>query len=407
MSVTGRISRQQVVVLAVCVAIFALGQFHRASGSVFTPILMQRFALPAATIGGLVSAMFLATIVAQLPFGALLDRSGPRRLLALCMAIVSVGTVVFALAGGFGAAVVSRVLIGIGLASMGAATHVIIARNFAPRDFGYFSGLVVTLGGVGGLMGTYPLALALERVAWPVVFGTVAALTAVLAVLIFRAVPHVPKPEGDAEEEVGGYLSLLRQKEFLKVLALGVVTFAPITTITGLWGGPYLQQVAGMSPEGAGAVLLLLFVATIAGGVSFGMLDRRAKSRKRVILVSAGLSAASLLVLALLERPGVVVTVALLLAMVFFQHFYVPLGAHMRRLVPDHMLGRGSTLLTLFAVAMIPVMQVGFGMILDWAEVMGWDLQDRYRLAFAAIGGMIVLSTVVYSTVRTADDDVV
>ena len=89
----------------------------------------------------------------------------------------------------------------------------------------------------------------------------------------------------------------------------------------------------------------------------------------------------------------------------FCQHFYVPLGAHMRRLVPDHMLGRASTLLTFCAVAMIPIMQIGFGVILDWGEAMGWEEQDRYRLGFAAIGMLIVLSGIVYATARAADED--
>jgi len=243
-------SRRHFIVLSVCVGIFALGQFHRASGSVFTPILMDRFALSAATIGGLVSVMYFATI------------------------------------------------------------HVIIARNFKEDDFGYVSGLVVTLGGVGGLLGTYPLALALERAAWPWVFGLISILTLLDQI---------------------GFLGLLRQKEFLKILAMSLMTYAPITTITGLWGGPYLQDVAGLSPERAGAVLLLLFAATIVGGFVFGLLDKRAASRKRVILIAVGLSTASLAVLAALDRPNTIVGVGLLLVMVFCQQFYVPLGAHMRK----------------------------------------------------------------------------
>jgi len=153
-------TRRRVVVLAVCVSIFALGQFHRASGAVFSPILMERFAASAATVGGLVSAMFLATVVAQAPFGLLLDRFGPRYVVAGCMSMIAAGAAVFALGETFEALVASRVMIGIGSASMGAATHVIIARNFPARDFGYVSGLVVTIGGVGGLLGSYPLSVA-------------------------------------------------------------------------------------------------------------------------------------------------------------------------------------------------------------------------------------------------------
>ena len=139
-------TRRRIIVLAVCVGIFALGQFHRASGAVFSPILMERFDASAATIGGLVSAMFLATVVAQTPFGALLDRFGPRFVVAGCMSLIAAGAAVFALGETFEALLASRIMIGVGAASMGAASHVIIARAFPARDFGYISGLVVTLG---------------------------------------------------------------------------------------------------------------------------------------------------------------------------------------------------------------------------------------------------------------------
>ena len=398
-------SRQQWIVLLVCVAIFALGQFHRASGSVFTPILMERFLLSASMIGGLVSAMFFATIAVQVPFGVALDRIGPRRVLGACILIIAAGTALFAFAQGFDLTVLSRVLIGIGMASMGAATHVIIARNFTARDFGYVSGLVVTLGGVGGLLGTYPLAVSLERVPWPVVFGVVSALTLALAFAVFRAVPTQTKSAQEADDETtsAGYIWLLRQPEFLKILTLGVVSFAPITTITGLWGGPFLQDAIGFSADTAGAVLLLLFVATITAGYVFGRLDRAARSRKRVILIAATLSASCLFLLAAWEEPGALVSVVLLLIMVYCQQFYIPLGAHMRGFVPDHMLGRASTALSLVSVAAIPAMQIAFGAVLDLSASLGGTIQEQYRAAFGVMGAVIVVCACVYSTARHAN----
>jgi len=309
-------SRKQITILLACVGIFALGQFHRASGGIFTPILVERFALSAA---------------------------GPRIVLTWCILLIAFGTILFALNHSYELSFLSRILIGVGLASMGAATHIIIARNFTAEDFGYVSGLVVTLGGIGGLLGTYPLAIALERLPWGLVFGIATAVSVLLAALVFGAIKaDIPRVEqSDTIASQGGYLALLRQSEFLKILMLGLVTFAPIVTITGLWGGPFLQDVANFSAEGAGAVL--------------------SSSRKWLILTAVGLSSLSLFSLAALDGLGAYPMVFILLAMVFFQQFYIPLGAHMRKYVPDDMLGRASTLLSLVSVAAIPAMQIGFG----------------------------------------------
>lgn len=42
------------------------------------PILMDQFVLSAVIVGGLVSAMLFATILAQVPFGVALERKGSR-----------------------------------------------------------------------------------------------------------------------------------------------------------------------------------------------------------------------------------------------------------------------------------------------------------------------------------------
>lgn len=386
-------SRTQWLTLGICAAIFALGQFHRASGSIYAPILIDRFAVSATLIGALVSAMFLANIAAQLPFGAALDRLGARRVLPMCLALIGAGTALFAVAGSVEGLVAARIAIGIGSAAMGAASHVIIASAFPARDFGLVSGLVVTLGGVGGLLGTYPLALALERLPWGVIFGSVAAVTLLLAAVM----PRLIAPQASAPEAAsGGFMALLTLPRFRRILALAFVTYAPIVTITGLWGGPYLQQVTGLGPEAAGAVLFFLFGATIVGGFVFGVMDRRIDKRGRLIGLSAAASIACLCALALLPAPPAPLAIALLLGMVFAQQFYIPLGADMRDAVPDGMLGRASSLFTLVAVSAIPAHQFGFGLVLDLAAAAGVDSAAQFRAGFAAMAGLITLCTAGY-----------
>lgn len=393
---------RQLIVLAVCVAIFALGQFHRASGSIFTPLLMEQFALTAAVVAGLVSAMFFATIAAQMPFGWALDRLGPRPVLTLSILLVALGTLLFALAGSYAQVLAARILIGVGLASMGAASHVIIARNFPAADFGYMSGLVVTLGGIGGLLGTFPLAFALERAPWGGVFGGVALVTLGLSFVVFKAVrPAAPVRKSgsqgtDAGARAGGYLELLKLPGFRAILALSIVTYAPITTVTGLWGGPFLQDTLGFSPEAAGGTLSVLFAATILGGYFFGLLDRHAPSRRSVILGGAGMSVLCLAALAVLPGQGSLLPVMLLLSMVLAQQFYVPLGAQMRHAVPDHLLGRASTLFNLLAVAAIPLLQLGFGAVLDACAAAGWSEAAQFRAAFGVMGAVIGLCLLGY-----------
>lgn len=392
-------------VIALCAAIFALGQFHRAAGSVFTPILIEQFAASATVISGLVSAMFLAAVLTQLPLGAALDRYGPRRMLCLSVSIVALGTGVFAVGTSYEALLIGRVTIGFGTAVLGASIHVLVSATFPRREFGYVNGMVITLGSSGGIIGTYPLALALSRFDWALVFGVATIFALVLVAVIFRSVPPIQNKQPQAQlGQPSGYIDLLRLSEVRKILTLGLVTFAPMTTITGIWGGPFLQTVMGFSSEDAGLILLTLFGGSVVAAFLFGHLDRLISRRKVMILTAASTSTVCLALLALLPSPGPLVTIALLLAVIFCQTFYIPLGAHMRKVVPFEMVGRASILLSLVGVAAIPAMQTGFGAILDLARSAGFGVVDQVRFSFGAMGATMAVCAAVYAFAREADD---
>ena len=123
--------------IALLVAVFALGQFHRASGAVFSPILIDERGLSASAIGALVSAMFFASIAAQTPFGSALDRFGPARVLGAALLLAALGTIVFAFGESYETLFVARALIGAGLAASAGAQAVILAQSVPDRDYGY------------------------------------------------------------------------------------------------------------------------------------------------------------------------------------------------------------------------------------------------------------------------------
>ncbi len=371
----------------------------------FTPILIDQFAVSATVISGLVSAMFLAAVLTQLPLGAALDQYGPRRMLCLSVSVVAIGTGLFAIGTNYETLLVGRIVIGFGTAVLSASVHVLVATTFPRREFGYVNGMVITLGSSGGILGTYPLALALSRFDWALVFGVAALFALILVAVIFRAVPPIPKRQPTAQsDQPSGYMDLLRLSEVRKILALGLVTFAPMTTITGIWGGPFLQTAMGFSTDGAGLVLLTLFGGSVVAAFLFGHLDRLISRRKAMILTAASTSTVCLALLALLPSPGPVATVALLMAVIFCQTFYIPLGAHMRKIVPIEMVGRASILLSLVGVAAIPVMQTGFATILDLARSAGFDVVDQFRFSFGAMGLTMAICAAVYAFAREADD---
>ncbi len=395
-----------IFIVVTCVALFALGQFHRASGSVFSPILIERLSLTGTAIGILAGAMFFANIIAQTPLGAALDRFGARRMVTLGVFLTAVGTVWFAVADGYWSLLSARALIGFGLTVTGPGINVVIARYYPAKQFGFMMGLIGALGGVGGLLGTFPLSLALSNFAWTSVFLFVALITALLMAMIllsFESPGPAVKEEGN-EGSPQGYLDLLKSAEIWKILILGTCTFAPITAITGLWGGPYFETVHQATSDVYGGIMFFLFSASITASLVFGVLDRVMKSRKKLILTSVIVSTFCLSVLATIPNPSIYLAATLLFAMVFCQQFYIALWAHLRKVVPQAVLGRATTLILLASVGAIPTMQTLIGMIIDLTLYLGTDIQQSYRAAFAFMALCIALTGFVYSKTKMANN---
>jgi sugar phosphate permease len=274
--------------------------------------------------------------------------------------------------------------------------YMLLARNFPADQFGFLNGLMVTLGGIGGLAATYPLAFVIEKFGWTSVFVGLALFTAALALVIFATAQKEPKDKPDTPTEKITYFSLLQNKKLRPVLIMAFVTFAPITCITGLWGGPYFIAVHDLTLSQTGLFQALFFGATMTSGTIFGLIDKYASvSRYAVILTASGISILCLLAITLADNLPLYPAVILLFVMVFSQQFYVPLIAQLRNVVPDAAIGRATSLYTIIAVAAIPIFQTLFGIVIGHTDTL--DPESSYQIAFGMMALLILLPSVAFA----------
>ena len=103
---------------------YFLSFFFRNVNAVISKDLAGEFALSSADLGFLTSMYLLAFAAFQLPLGVLLDRYGPRRVVATLLCVAAAGALVFGLARDFTTLSIGRALIGLGVSGglMGAIT---------------------------------------------------------------------------------------------------------------------------------------------------------------------------------------------------------------------------------------------------------------------------------------------
>src|SRR5438067_13043021 len=102
-----------------------------------------------------------------------------------------------------------------------------------------------------------------------------------------------------------GLLEVLRKPRLKPILALNFFNYACTFTVQGLWGGPFLREVHGLTPIEAGNVLLSAVIAYQLGMLSFGPLDRVLDTRKWIAIAGSLVIVSILATLAIASRPPI------------------------------------------------------------------------------------------------------
>jgi MFS family permease len=346
---------------------YFLSFFFRNVNAVISKDLAGEFALSSADLGFLTSMYLLAFAAFQLPLGVLLDRYGPRRVVATLLCVAAAGALVFGLARDFTTLSIGRALIGLGVSGglMGAIKA--FTLWFPLPRLALLSGLYLAAGGIGGLAATAPAEALLGPLGWRTLFFLLAALSVGAALLIFLVVPEKKLPGEGAtlRNQIAGFGQIFASAAFWRIAAPLVVCHAGYLALQGLWLGPWLYDVAGQARPAVAYYLLVTALAYTVGSVFFGVssdsLVRAGISRLTVF--KAGLSV-SLVMFALLAA-GVHTGLGAILAAYGFCTIAAALAyALLTPLFPPEMTGRVNTASNVLMFGCSFAFQWGVGAVL-------------------------------------------
>ena len=283
--------RRGLIIVATLATAYVASHFFRASNVTIGLDLMRDLAIGPEALGALTGAFFFGFAAMQIPCGFFFDRFGPRYTVVGMLIVASLGGALFTLAPSWPVLLTGRALMGAGCGVMLIGSMVVISRWFPPDRFSTLTAMVLSIGLLGNLAATTPLAWASEAVGWRAVFGAVVVFTALATIAIWLVVRDAPpghpflsrkvEPSG---EMLRGMLEVLRNPRLKPILALNFCNYACTFTVQGLWGGAFLREVHGLSPIAAGNVLLCAVIAYQAGMLAFGPLDRRLDTRKGIAI---------------------------------------------------------------------------------------------------------------------------
>ncbi len=359
---------------------YVLSQFYRAFLAVLTEILEVDIGASPEALATASGFWFLAFAAMQLPVGWALDRVGPRRTVSVLLLIGGAG----------GAAVLPwrrrlricrlRCCFGVGCSPVLMASYYIFARVYSPGVFATLAAVILGVGSVGNLASALPTTLAVEAIGWRSVLWIMAGVSAATAAGLFVMVRD---PERVLSDEKGSVLDLLKMPALWLIFPLMFFQYVPAAGLRGLWIGPYFTDVFGAGAGPVGNVTLIMGAAMIAGTFFYGPLDRILGTRKWVIVGGNVMSLVAITALAMLPHDVMWRAVVLVAAVGFFGASFPVMMAHGRSFYPPHLVGRGVTLMNLFGIGGVGVIQVFSGKVYTMAEGAERGAQFPYQVLFS------------------------
>ena len=390
---------------------YVASQFFRVSNAVIAPELMSELAIEPEAMGAVTGAFFLTFGIMQLPTGIALDRFGPRRTMSVYLVLAAIGSALFAIGSDTGTLALARALIGVGCAAGLMGAMVAISRWYPPHRFASMSSLLFSVGGIGTLIATTPLALMTEMIGWRGAFWLMAGVTLLLSIALYVVVRDRPAPAepseqpGHKEESIaeifGGLRAVLANRGIWHCSALQFANYATVLAITGLWAGPYLNDVFGLDGVLRGNLLMLINVCTLIGVMAYSQIERLVDSRRSTIVAGMLVSSTVLLILAWLPFPPLWLAVTLLSVFAFSSSVVMLIHAHARAMLPDRLIGRGLTVQNLAVFLGVAFMQWAGGRIIGSFELFqGATSEHAYQAVFAFFGACAIVATLIYMPIR-------
>ena len=379
---------------------YVLSQFFRAFLAVLTGPLEAELGITPDVFATASGYWFLAFALMQLPVGKALDTLGPRRTGGWLFLIGGAGgAALFAVAQGPIYVHAAMALIGIGCSPVLMASFYIFAREFDPARFATLAARMIGIGTIGNLISSYPTAFAVDTIGWRNTMWALSAISATVAIGVLISVRDPAKAE---EAGKGSLLDLLRMPVLWFIIPIMFVNYAPVAAVRGLWIGPYLRDVFDQTTAQIGIATLVMSLAMILGTIAYGPLDRIFGTRKWVVFTGNALTIVALALVIFWIDAGPWTSIILFAAIGALGASFPVIIAHARSVFPPHLTGRGVTLMNLFGIGGVGVMQTISGRI--HTATAGSDPAAPYIAIFGFFAIALAIGVAIYALSRDATD---
>ena len=384
---------------------FACGYFlsylYRSTNAVLASYLSSDLNLNAEQLGLITSAYFLTFGLFQLPLGVLLDKYGARKVQSILFLIAAIGAILFSLGSDVWSLVTARGLIGLGVSGALMAAFKAFAVWFPKERLPLLIGLFMSAGGMGAIVASTPLEMALQITDWRGVYLFIGIVTIFVGILIFFVVPE--KQENNYNEKPLPVLKVLKHiytsYAFWRIGPLSGIAGGTGLAILGLWAGPWLSDIGKFNKNEIANILFISTIMMTIGTTSLGIItDYLRKFNISPVGVMGGALFVFIIPLTIITFgimpkaiwPWVVLSITSLAATLA----YAGLSQHF----PTSYAARASTAINLICFLMAFIAQYAIGFIMQLVEPgkqSGYSIK-AYQAGFGLFLGLLMICYIIF-----------
>jgi MFS family permease len=280
-----RLRTVQRTALAMLVLSGAVNTIDRAALAVANPLIRHDMGLSISEMGLLLSAFLWAYAFTQLPVGALIDRFGPRRLLAAGLALWSTAQLLCGVVTSTTQFFAARILLGIGEAPQFPTGARVVRDWFNVRDRGFASGVFNSASTLGTGLAAPLLTGLMLLFGWRwmfIIMGLLGLLVAALWFALYRDPRQIAltddenryRTEGDPPDRIQQvtfreWRALFRSRTMWGMI-LGYFGVIYQNWLFNAWMPGYLEIERHMSIAHTGLAAAIPYIFAVTGGLSGG-----------------------------------------------------------------------------------------------------------------------------------------
>jgi predicted MFS family arabinose efflux permease len=280
-----------------------------------TEQLMLSFHISTSDLGWLGASFFYAYGIMQIPSGWMLDRYGARKMLTFYSLLCAFGLLLFALTEHFAIALLARFLAGTGVC-IGFLASYNLAANWLPhRLFSSVAALLHTLGTIGAVLATGPMAMMVNHFGWRHSLSFLAMATLLLTIAYYFLIKD-GKSQVKHKHKTEFFKALnywLSHSQTLWIALIAFLAWLPVSIVGALWGVPYLMKAYHWDNVTASNICSLFWVGSGIGSFVLSWYSEAINLRKKPIILCFTMQLiASILFLFAPKLPVFLISVALL-----------------------------------------------------------------------------------------------